>query len=183
MQIESLKSFQESYGLACHSYRADYVVLPALIGLYRFLYDNSKDCRESGALDDVTHETVDLARQSHGSFLGRFFDRTEGPLDRRTATFLRSVCRTVALADYPSIIRPDEKSCLHVWHPPSRRWRQHARAISVYLHHPDHGRVLAHLWIGACHDLDDRLRAFQRTDFNWTNLWDPYGRWLAESAN
>ena len=180
LQICALETFQQSYHDACARYSADWDVRPSVAYLYRFILDSIKLCADDDALNDLSAEVVDAANRDHGWFSGRFFDREPGAVDPNTAAFLRSISHSIPLTEYSSVNWHDDDSRVYVWQPSGRKYRQHARAVGIYLHHPSDARVLLHVWIGANHDIESCLAEFERADFNWGNLSPWYGRWLAQ---
>ena len=182
MQVHILESFNNSYDLAYQAYGADWDVKPAIVSLRRYILDAANWCNNNNPLDDMSDDTVEAARQSYSSFLNALFERDPGALDRETASFLRGICKSIALAEFPSTSDLDHDSRIYVWHPPSRKYRKFTRSVGVYLHHPINARDLLHVWIGADHDLEDCINQFRRTDFNWSNLSSDYGAWLIKQS-
>lgn len=181
VKIHVLEPFRKSCDAACKKYKADHDVLGALLYLKWNLTDPVRWLNDSHPLEDILENTVEAACRSENSFKSFFVDREgeEGP-DQETAAFLKGICGSRALSGMPSTSGVDPDSRLYIWQPVERMYRDHVRALGVYLHYPEHERVLLHFWIGHSYYLERALAKFQSVDFNWINLWEPYGNWLAQ---
>ncbi len=181
VKIYVLESFKNSFDAASDKYRADHNVKSALLCLYWNLVEAARWLNDNHPLEDILESTVEAARRSENSFKRFFVDKKgeEGP-DQETAAFLKGICDSRALSGMPSTSGVDPDSRLYIWQPVERMYREHVRALGVYLHYPGHGRVLLHVWIGHSYYLKDVLEKFQSDDFNWIKLWEPYGNWLAQ---
>jgi hypothetical protein len=185
VKVGFLDCFQESYSEAKREYGADWKVRPALFSLWGHLDGATEWLNGRHQLNRLSDDILAAARLEFSGSLDDFIDKDpRAALGPRTSSYLRAICEEISVTGFPTIDNLDPDSRIYVWQPPSNQHQKHARAVSVYLDHPEDARVLLHVWIGATDDLQHCLEKFKSDNFKWGSLGGKnglgrsYGEWL-----